>query len=61
MALEEAMKWHPHPFRSDVVTFTWKDLVKLALGKVVQDGALIARRGKDDEVPEEISRTRQGH
>jgi hypothetical protein len=38
------MKWTPHGFRSDVVEFTWLDLFKLALGKVVKDGALIAVR-----------------
>ena len=38
------MKWIPHGFRSDVVEFTWLDLVKLAFGKVIKDGALIAVR-----------------
>ena len=38
------MKWIPHGFRSDVVEFTWLDILKLALGKKLQDGALIAVR-----------------
>ena len=38
------MKWKPHPFRSDNVTLTWMDLLKLALGKKVQDGACVVRR-----------------
>ena len=36
------MKWTPHPFTSDVVEFTWLDLLKIAFGFEVKDGALIA-------------------
>ena len=38
------MKWTPNPFTSDVVEFTWLDLFKLALGKKLKDGALVAVR-----------------
>lgn len=38
------MKWTTHAFRSDVVEFTWLDLIKLAFGKVLKDKALIAVR-----------------
>jgi hypothetical protein len=40
------MKWTPHGFRSDEVELTWIDLLKLALGMEIRDGALIARRKK---------------
>ena len=36
------MKWKPSPFKSDIVEFTWLDLIKLACGKVLKDSALIA-------------------
>jgi hypothetical protein len=38
------MKWTPNPFKSDVVEFTWFDLLRMAFGKELRDGALIARR-----------------
>ncbi len=40
------MKFVQNAFRSDVVYFTWKDLLKLLLGMEVRSGALIAKRGK---------------
>ena len=38
------MKWTPSGFRHDVVEVTWLDLLKLALGKKLKDGALVAIR-----------------
>lgn len=38
------MKFTPHPFRSDIVEFTWLDLLKLMLGEELTSVALIARR-----------------
>lgn len=38
------MKISHHPFRYDVVEFTWLDLFKLALGKSLKDSSLIAVR-----------------
>lgn len=38
------MKFTGSPFKSDVVEFTWVDLIKLALGKVLRASALIAKR-----------------
>lgn len=43
-AEEDAMKWTPNPLQSDIVEFTWLDLLMLALGMTVKDGALIAIR-----------------
>ena len=44
------MKWTPSGFRSDVVEFTWLDLLKLALGKKLKNGALVAvRKGVSHE------------
>ena len=43
------MKWIPHGFRSDIVEFTWLDLLKLALGRELKDGALIAKRARGQE------------
>lgn len=40
------MKWIPHGFRYDTVEFTWLDLLKLAFGKELKDGALIAKRAR---------------
>ena len=40
------MKFVQNAFRSDVVYFTWKDLLKLALGREISSGALIAKRCK---------------
>jgi hypothetical protein len=40
------MKFIPHAFRSDTVEFTWLDLLKLALGRELKAGALVARRKK---------------
>ena len=40
------MKWTPSGFRYDVVEFTWLDLLKLALGKKLKDGALVAIRAR---------------
>jgi len=37
------MKFTPHPFKSDIVEFTWFDLLRLAFGKELRDSALIAR------------------
>jgi hypothetical protein len=44
--METGMKWTPHGFRSDVVEFTWLDLLKMLIGKELKDGALIARRAR---------------
>jgi hypothetical protein len=46
------MKWIPSGFKFDVVEFTLFDLLKLALGRELKSGALIARcairaRGKE--------------
>jgi hypothetical protein len=38
------MKFTGSPFKSDVVEFTWIDLIKLAFGKVLRASALIAKR-----------------
>jgi hypothetical protein len=38
------MKWTSNPFTSDVVEFTWLDLLRLELGMELHDSALIARR-----------------
>jgi hypothetical protein len=38
------MKVSINAFKSDIVEFTWLDIVKLILGKEIKDGALIARR-----------------
>jgi hypothetical protein len=43
---EERMKWIPSPFKSDVVEFTWLDLLRLALGMELRDSALVARRAR---------------
>jgi hypothetical protein len=40
------MKWIPNPFKSDIVEFTWLDLLRMALGKELRDSALIARRAR---------------
>lgn len=40
------MKWTPSGFGHDVVEFTWLDLLKLALGKKLKDGALVAIRAR---------------
>ena len=40
------MKWTPSGFKSDVVEFTWLDLLKMLIGKELKDGALIARRAR---------------
>jgi len=37
------MKWIPSGFQFDVVEFTLLDLLKLALGRELKSGALIAR------------------
>ena len=37
------MKLTRHPFKSDVIEFTWADLLKIAFGFEVKDGALIAK------------------
>jgi hypothetical protein len=43
------MKFTPNPFHSDVVEFTLLDLLKIACGRELTCGALIARlaRGND--------------
>jgi hypothetical protein len=38
------MKWTSHPFKSDIVEFTWLDLLRMAFGKELRDSALTARR-----------------
>ena len=43
------MKWIPHGFHNDIVEFTWLDLLKLALGRELKDGALIAKRARGQE------------
>ena len=43
------MKWTPSPFKSDVVEFTWLDLLRLALGMELRDSALIARRARKEK------------
>ena len=40
------MKFISHPFKSDIVEFTWFDLLRLAFGKELRDGALIAHRAR---------------
>jgi hypothetical protein len=40
------MKFTSHPFKSDIVEFTWFDLLRLAFGKELRDSALIARRAR---------------
>ena len=40
------MKFTSHPVKSDIVEFTWLDLLRLAFGKELRDSALIARRGR---------------
>jgi hypothetical protein len=40
------MKWTPHPLKSDIVEFTWLDLLRMAFGKELRDSALIARRAR---------------
>ena len=42
------MKFISNPFRSDIVEFTWFDLLRLAFGKELRDGALIARRARNE-------------
>lgn len=44
------MKFIPNPFRSDTVEFTWLDLLKLACGRELKCGALIARRAAEKEL-----------
>lgn len=41
------MKLTPHPFRADIVEFTWVDLLKLMIGRQLKDGGLIARRASN--------------
>ena len=38
------MRFTPHPFKSDVVEFTWLDLLRMMFGKELQHKALIARK-----------------
>jgi len=40
------MKWTPNPLKSDIVEFTWLDLLRMAFGKELCDGALIARKAR---------------
>ena len=40
------MNWTPSPFKSDVVEFSWLDLLRLALGMELRDGALTVRRAR---------------
>jgi len=40
------MKWTPSGFKSDIVEFTWLDLLLMAFGKELRDSALIARRAR---------------
>jgi hypothetical protein len=40
------MKFTSHPFKSDIVEFTWFDLLRLVFGKELRDSALIARRAR---------------
>ena len=42
------MKWIPSGFGCDVVEFTWFDLFKLALGRKLKEGALIAIRARKE-------------
>lgn len=34
----------PSAFRDDVVTLTWRDVLRLILGREVRDGACVVRR-----------------
>jgi hypothetical protein len=38
------MKLTSHPFKSDIVTLTWRDLLKLMLGRELQASGLVVRR-----------------
>lgn len=39
------MKWWPSAFYCDRVYLTWRDLLRLAIGLEVRDGACIVKRG----------------
>jgi hypothetical protein len=40
------MRFQYNLHTSDVVEFTWVDLIKLALGLEIREGSLVARREK---------------
>lgn len=40
------MKWRSSMWKCDTLELTWWDLVRLAFGRTLKDGALMVKRGK---------------